>query len=109
MEYQYKFTPLAVSDIDDALDYIANVLFNKFASDKLFCLIENEISAIRENPFSYPDCSYYMIDDTSLRHAVIGNYELFFEIREKEKTINILRFLYGKMDITNISIKAEDF
>ena len=42
-----------------------------------------------------------MIDDESTRHCIIGNYVLFFEISEDEKTIRILRFLYGRMDITN--------
>ena len=32
MAYQYKLTPLAASDIDDALDYISDILLNPAAA-----------------------------------------------------------------------------
>ena len=35
MVYKYKLTPLAIDDIDEALDYIANYLDNKIAADDL--------------------------------------------------------------------------
>lgn len=55
-------------------------------------------------PFSFPDCSYYMIDDKTIRHSVIGNYVLIYEVSESDNLIKILRFLYGSMDISNIDV-----
>ena len=43
------------------------------------------------------------IDDVRIRHSVIGNYVLVFEVDEAGQLIKILRFLYGGMDIANIN------
>ena len=63
-----------------------------------------EIDCIADSPFSFPDCSYYLIDDVRIRHSVIGNYVPVFEVDEAGQLIKILRFLYGGMDIANINI-----
>ena len=106
MKYQYRITPLAVSDIDESLDYISSILLNKKAADSLFASIKQEISVICENPFSFPDCSYYLIEDKTIRHSVVGNYVLIFEVCEKEGLIKILRFIYGRMNIPSMSIST---
>ena len=104
MEYQYRLTPLAIKDIDDALDYISGKIMNPMAADNLFHSIMNTINGICSNPYAFPDCSYYLIDNNTIRHSVIGNYVLFFETKQTERAINILRFLYGGMNITNMTI-----
>lgn len=105
MAYQYKLTPLAVSDINDTLDYIANKLMNPSAAEHLFHELRQEIIRISENPYSFPDCSYYLIDDDTIRHSVVGHYVLIFAVSEADQTIHILRFLYGAMDIPNIDLE----
>ena len=104
MAYKYKITPLAVSDIDDALDYISHTLQNQSASLNLFNSIKKEISHICENPYVVPDCYNYMVNDNTIRHAIIGNYVLVFMISEEDMMVKILRFLYGSRDIPNISL-----
>lgn len=103
MAYRYKLTPLALSDIDDALGYISGTLSNPTAADRLYHSLLKEIDSIVDGPFSFPDCSYYLIDDGNIRHSVIGNYVLFFDVDEKGHLIKFLRFLYGGMDIANMS------
>ena len=104
MAYSYKLTPLAVSDINDALDYISERLLNPGAAKNLYRALEKEITAVCDNPFSFPDCSYYLIDSVTIRHSVVGNYVLIFEISQSEKLIKILRFLYGGMDISHMPV-----
>ena len=99
MAYRYKFTPLAIADIDEALNYIAGNLANPTAADLLYRNLNGEIEDICDRPYSFPDCSYYLIDDENIRHTVIGNYVLIFEVSKDEKLIKFLRFLYGGMDI----------
>ncbi len=105
MEYQYKLTPLAVSDIDEALDYISCRLLNPAAAEKLYHAILQEVKDICEGPFAFPDCSNYLIENSMIRHSIVGNYVLIFEVCEEEKAIHILRFLYGGMDIANMTIR----
>lgn len=99
MGYRYKLTPLALSDIDDALNYIGQTLSNPSAADKLYRSLMKEIDSILDGPFRFPDCSYYLIDDENIRHTVIGNYVLIFEVDESDLIIKVLRFLYGGRDI----------
>ncbi len=106
MAYRYKFTPLAVADIDEALDYIAGNLSNPSAADNLYRKLTGEIGDICERPYSFPDCSYYLIDDENIRHTVVGSYVLIFEVSRDEKLIKFLRFLYGGMDIIHQKITS---
>ena len=50
MKYRYDLTPLAVSDIDEALDYISRKLLNQSAANNLFKSIVREITRICDNP-----------------------------------------------------------
>ena len=43
-----------------------------------------------------------MIQDSNIRHARVGNYLLFYEVVEEKSSVNILRFRYSAMDISNI-------
>lgn len=105
MGYRYKLTPLALADIDDALCYIGEKLSNPSAAGRLYRSLIEEIDAISYRPFSFPDCSHFLIDDANIRHSVIDNYVLIFEIDEKDSLIKILRFLYGRRDISDIIVR----
>ncbi|MCR4936337.1 MAG: type II toxin-antitoxin system RelE/ParE family toxin [Oscillospiraceae bacterium] len=105
MAYRSQFTPLALSDMDDALTYIAGRLSNPAAAARLYRAVETEIDSICGNPFAYPNCSNYLIDDSNMRHAVIGNYILVYRVCEEQQRIQILRFLYGGMDIAGMELR----
>ena len=107
MAYRYKLTPLAIADIDDALDYISEKLLNSVAADNLYHGIQREITNICDTPYAFPDCSYYLIDDENIRHAVVRNYILIYEISQGEEMIKVLRFLYGGRDISHMGITAQ--
>ena len=104
-KYNYKLTPLAEEDIDSALTYISEQLFNGKAANDLLTKIENTIGRICEFPYSFADCSYFLIKDDNMRHAVVDNYVLVYEIIKEEKQINILRFRYAKMNLTKMNVK----
>lgn len=104
-KYSFKFTPLAEEDIGSALVYISQKLFNVKAADDLFAKIENAIAHICEFPYSFADCSYFLINDLNIRHANIDNYVLVYEVLEDAKQINVLRFVYAKMDLSRLNIK----
>ena len=107
MAYRYKLTPLAVSDMDDTLNYISEKLLNPRAADDLYHGIQQEIIKICDTPFAFPNCSRYLIADENIRHAIVRNYILIYEASQAEKMIKILRFLYGGRDIPRMGIAAE--
>ena len=103
MAYRYKLTPLAISDMDDVFNYISRKLLNP----KAYHGIQQEIIRICDNPYAFPNCSYYLLEDESIRHAVVRNYILIYEVSPAEEMIIILRFLYGGRDISHIGITAK--
>lgn len=104
MAWQYKLTPLALSDIDEALSYIGGNLSNPTAAGGLYSALVKEIGKVCAFPYAYPDCAYYLIDDENIRHTVVGNYMLIYEISSDEELIKFLRFLYAGRDIAHTDI-----
>lgn len=104
-KYNYKLTPFAEEDIDSVLKYISEQLSNGKAADDLLTKIETVIERICEFPYSFADCSCFLIKDENIRRAVIDNYVLVYEIIEEEEQINVLRFRYAKMNPAKMSVK----
>ena len=97
--YTWKLTTLAKDDIDGALSYITENLSNKAAAERLFSALNKKINHICEFPEAYPRCEYYFISDMNYRHAVIGNYILFYRVCVEKEQIEILRFIYSGRNI----------
>lgn len=104
-KFHYKFTSIALQDIDEAMAYISQNLANPLAAENLYYEIEQAIDQICLFPFAYADCSYYMIDNKNIRHINVGNYVLIYEVVSSTSTLHILRFRYSAMDLTKIQIK----
>lgn len=104
-KYKYYVTPLAEQDIDSALNYISTELCNAKAALDLLDEIEHTIENIVAFPLSMPDCKIFLITDENIRHTYVNNYCLIYEVKEESKQINILRFLYCKIDFTKLEVK----
>lgn len=100
MAYEYQITDVAQEEIDKAINYIINNLSNQKAASNLLNELEKKLINICEFPMSYPDCSYYYIQDKNIRHAIINNYVLVFKICDKK--IIVLRFKHSKQNIINL-------
>lgn len=107
-KYAYYLTPLAEQDIDSALAYITETLSNGQVANKLFEDIEKAIATICEFPYSSADCKLFLIQDENIRHVLIDNYVLIYEVKETEKRLNILRFRYTRMDLTKLELDKKD-
>ena len=104
-KYKYYITPLAEQDIDSALNYISTELCNTQAALDLLEDIEQSIGHIVAFPFALPDCKVFLITDPNIRHTYVNNYCLIYEVKEASEQINILRFLYCKIDFTKLEVK----
>lgn len=104
-KYKYYLTPLAEQDIDSALSYIVTNLCNTKAALDLLSEIEHAIDNVVTFPLSIPDCKIFLMTDENIRHTYVDNYCLIYEVKEASKQINILRFLYCKIDFTKLEVK----
>ena len=89
------------------LDYISGKHLNPGAADNLYQRIQRVIISICDTPYAFPDCSRYLIDYENIRHAVVGNYVLIYEVSQHEEMIKVLRFLYGGRDISHMVISVQ--
>ncbi len=108
-KYSFSFTPLGYQDLDDALAYISEQLSNPQAATELLDELEHTLANVCEFPYAFSDCSVYLISDQNIRHVMVKNYVLVFEIKEDEGQIIVLRFRYARTDMAHTSMKKDDF
>ena len=102
MKYQINITAKAARDLHEAADYIEYTLLNSKAADDLLDKVETEIQKL-----VFMTQKHSIIDDPvfaawEIRMIAIRNYLAFYVIDEDEKTVYIVRFLYGKRNWNDI-------
>lgn len=107
-KYSFSFTPLALQDLDDALAYISEQLSNPQAATEPLEEVEHTLASVCEFPYAFSDCSVYLISDQNIRHAMVKNYVLVFEINEEKGQIIVLRFRYARTNMAHTSMKKDD-
>mgnify|MGYP002523394749 CR=1 FL=1 len=94
--YDLVVTSKAYQDMDEALDYITNTLYNPKAATELVDEIIECQRILKENPFAYSKCIDKKLEECGSRRTVVKNYILLFKIEQKR--VAILRFFHGAQD-----------
>lgn len=98
MAYKLTITDASHSDLDGALDYIANRLANPSAAAHMLTQMEQCYEHLRAHPFMYEACRDARLQELGYRRAVIDNYILVFRPDEAAQRVYILRYFYGARD-----------
>ena len=98
----YKFTPLAKTDIEQAIEYIINEFGDKGAAKRLYDGIFKTIEKIRLFPESYQLIDNKLIKNNNVRRASVGNYLLFYLYDEINSIVVVLRFVHGKRSLVEL-------
>jgi len=96
--YKLKFSNYIYNDVESSINYIKNVLENPVAAQRLNKEVKKTYKKIKKNPLIYPKVPVVHLALKGFRFKMIKNYMLFFRVKEKEKEINVERFLYGPRD-----------
>ena len=96
----YKFTDIALKDLDDIYNYICFELCNINAAKKLFVDITNTIKFICLFPYMHPDCRCFYIGDINVRYTTINNYILIYRV--SDDFILIIRLIHSKQDFVKL-------
>jgi plasmid stabilization system protein ParE len=102
MNYSLNITDIAEEDILGTVRYITNVLKNSIAANSLLDEIERHEKILEDTHGIYPFVHDEYLAGKGLKYVIIKNFLLFYTIDEKDKTVNIIRFLYGRRDWKNI-------
>ena len=96
MSYHLHITKKAEGDLNAAADYIEFTLLNPQAADDLLDKADQELSSLTETPQIHRLVDDPFLYALGIRFILVNNYIAFFLINEEEKTVYIIRFLYGK-------------
>jgi len=97
-EFQVKITPAAAHDLDEIYYYIANNLVAPQAADKLLDDIEKAILSLRNFPYRNQYSHNEVLRHKGYRKLVVHKYLVLYSVDEKNKTVIVMRALYGAMD-----------
>lgn len=96
--YELRYLPLFLSDLEDALYYVAKVIGNPSAASRLVDALEHKLLVYAENPFAAPLFRSTRERANPYRWFEVGNYLVFFVVLDD--VIEVRRFLYGARDLT---------
>jgi plasmid stabilization system protein ParE len=102
MNYSLNITDIAEEDILDTVKYITNVLKNPIAANNLLDEIERHEKMLEDTPGIYPFVNDEYLAGKGLKYVKIKNFLMFYTINEKNKTVNVIRFLYGRREWKSI-------
>ena len=98
MSYDIHITRAAERDLNSAVDYIEFVLLNPQAADALLDEAEKKIDELSTFPEKFALIDDPVLKAWGIRFTLVKNYIAFYVISEENRTIYIVRFLYGKRD-----------
>lgn len=96
-----KYKHLALCDIRQKQDYIANTLKNKTAASKLTASILHGVSQLADHPMMGVPLSSKFDVNSDLRFLVISKQLVFYRIQD-QTTISIVRVLDGRQDYMSV-------
>ncbi len=98
MAYKIIETELAVQDLDSILAYITLSLANPIAASAFADAVEDCYSNLEKMPLMFELCRDSRLRAMGYHKAVIKNYVMVYKVDENARTVNILRFFYGRQD-----------
>lgn len=101
-DYSYRFTEKAQHDLAKILQYIDSDLNNRTAAQTLGRKIFATIDSARHFPESGKLVENEFLSDKTVRRLLVDNYTVFYKTEEKEKTLYVLRIVYGKSNLDEI-------
>lgn len=101
-EYSYRFTKRAEQDLDVILHYIAVDLDNPLAAKSLFNKMFQIIDSATVFPESGAVIDNEFVVDKTVRKLLVDNYVIYYKALHEEKTICIVRIVYGKRNLDEI-------
>ena len=102
--YKVEFTTKYLLDVALVIEYIAAVLCNPIAANKLRNDINDKIQAIKVFPEGFPEFDTEGKTKFVYRKVRVRNYYILYHFDSKENIIVFSRFVYCKMDLENIDL-----
>lgn len=106
MNYDFQLTYQANEDLDEIVRYISVELANKKAAIDFLTTVEEVIQEACLFPESGLLVENDFLPDTGIRKKPIGHYHLYYLPKHDDKTIVVLRIIYGKRDLNALLLRV---
>ena len=101
-KFGYKLTQTANADLDDIVSYLAVELANPKAATDFMDKLQSAIGEARVFPESGPEVISEVLRITNVRKKLVGSYILYYLPDFTQKTIFVLRIVYGRRNMDEI-------
>lgn len=98
--YQVILTPEAEDDLREIYRYIASVLQERSAAQRLVTNLRNTILDLETMPERWNRYDREPWFSRGIRKAIAGNYIIFYTVQDQ--SVFVLSVLYGRRDIDRI-------
>ena len=100
--YQVNTTRIAEQDLLNTAIYIAQILSNQVAANRLLDKAATASVSLSQNPMRQPLVKDGYLAAKGLRSLPVNNYLLFYVVRQKTNSVNIIRFIHSSRDWSNL-------
>ena len=107
MIWKVEYTKRALSDLDAIYDYIANVLLEPGIAKSLVSLIMKSVRSLDQMPNRHHLAEQESLRQQGVRIMPVKNYLIIYQPCEEEKSVRIIRIIYGGRDISKQLIESE--
>lgn len=101
-KYRILLTKNAKDDLIEIRNHITYELMSPDISKKFIYGLRKSISQLYYLPYKFPQVKTKYIDRQSCRYMPYKNFLIFYEVKEQETVIYILRILYKKRNWSEI-------
>jgi plasmid stabilization system protein ParE len=105
--YKLAFSKLIYNDIDSSYNYIKEKLEPPKSADNLIGELIEVLNYLKETPFTRALVQDKYLASLEIRSIKVKNYVLYYTVDDRNKIVNVVRFLYNRRDWINI-LKEKD-
>ena len=102
MDYKVIISKQAEQDLNNIYSYIYNILKSKTSASKIAHRLQNTMSGLSVMPKRFQVYPLEPWFSREVRSVPVGNYMVFYFVKEAEGEVWITRIAYGKRDIENV-------
>lgn len=107
MIWEIVYTRNALSDLDGIYEYISNVLLEPGIAKSLVSHIIKEVRGLNQMPHRHHLAVQETLRAQGIRIMSVKKYLVIYLPCDEDKTVQILRIIYGGRDISKQLIETE--
>ena len=102
MKWKVKYSAEAKQDLEGIYDYISTVLREPQIARGQVERILSSVNKLDSMPLRYRLCDYKKWSEQGVRFLTVDNYIVFYLPDEADKSVSVVRIMYGGRDINSI-------